>query len=166
MTGIDTFYWDTCLFLAWLKDEQRPDGEMDGVRDFLERGKRGEILILTSVLTLTEVLEASIPSATSDALQDLFRRRSFRLLNINRPIAALAAELRRSFRDKGAKLATPDAIHLASAIQYDVTAFHTFDNGGSSKSVGLLELDGDVAGHKLRICKPLGQQQSLDLRSE
>ena len=27
-----TYYWDSCLFLAWLKDEERIVGEMDGVR--------------------------------------------------------------------------------------------------------------------------------------
>ena len=33
MRGSDPlYYWDTCLFLAWIKDEERPTGEMDGVR--------------------------------------------------------------------------------------------------------------------------------------
>lgn len=29
------YYWDTCLFLAWIKDEERPTGEMDGVAKLL-----------------------------------------------------------------------------------------------------------------------------------
>jgi hypothetical protein len=34
------YYWDTCLFLAWIKDEERKSGEMDGVREIIERSKR------------------------------------------------------------------------------------------------------------------------------
>lgn len=33
------YYWDTCLFLAWIKDEERKSGEMDGVREIIERSK-------------------------------------------------------------------------------------------------------------------------------
>jgi hypothetical protein len=33
--GDPVYYWDTCLFLAWLKDEERPSGEMDGVREIM-----------------------------------------------------------------------------------------------------------------------------------
>lgn len=31
------YYWDTCLFLAWIKDEVRPSDEMSGVREVIER---------------------------------------------------------------------------------------------------------------------------------
>ncbi|GJM43212.1 MAG: hypothetical protein DHS20C21_00540 [Gemmatimonadota bacterium] len=166
MRGVDSYYWDSCLFLAWLKDEERPEGEMSGVREFLDRAKRSEIRILTSVLTLTEVLEAAVPTDAGSEFQRLFRRRGFGLLQVTRPIAERAAEIRKFYRDSGSKLPTPDAIHLASAIHYEAAAFHTFDKGKSGKGVGLLQLDGDVAGHPLRIHKPLAEQQSLDLRSE
>ncbi len=45
------YYWDSCLFLAWIKDEERPSGEMDGVREVIERVKRRDAKIITSVLT-------------------------------------------------------------------------------------------------------------------
>ena len=53
----------------------------------------------------------------------------------------------------------PDAIHLASAILYEATEFHTFDGvrSGVNKG-GLLTLDGNVAGHRLRICAPKAEQ--------
>lgn len=53
----------------------------------------------------------------------------------------------------------PDAIHLASAILYDATEFHTFDGAraGANKA-GLLTLDGNVAGHRLKICAPKAEQ--------
>ena len=44
MPGISStpvYYWDTCLFLAWFKDEERAGGEMDGVRDIILRVEKG-----------------------------------------------------------------------------------------------------------------------------
>ena len=59
MAGTDpVYYWDSCLFLAWIKDEQRPTGEMDGVREVVERFKRREVKIITSVLTTTRCSRA------------------------------------------------------------------------------------------------------------
>src|SRR4030095_1451635 len=59
--GSPLYYWDTCLFLAWLKDEERPTGEMDGVREIIRRHKSREVRIMTSVLTSVEVLSGKIP---------------------------------------------------------------------------------------------------------
>ena len=62
MAGAEpTYYWDTCLFLAWIKDEERLSGEMDGVREIIERSKRREVKIVTSVLTTVEVLDSRLP---------------------------------------------------------------------------------------------------------
>jgi hypothetical protein len=55
------YYWDTCIFLAWLNDERRKPGEMDGVREVIGRSKRREVRIITSVLTQVEVLESRLP---------------------------------------------------------------------------------------------------------
>ena len=36
------YYWDTCLFLAWLKNETtRKAGEMDAIADVIARFNRG-----------------------------------------------------------------------------------------------------------------------------
>ena len=58
MPGSPLYYWDTCLFLAWLKDEERKAGEMDGVRDIIQRMKRRDAKVMTSVLTTIEVLSS------------------------------------------------------------------------------------------------------------
>jgi hypothetical protein len=39
------------------------------------------------------------------------------------------------------------SFHLATAIVYRVDEFHTFDSGGSGKSLGLLSVSGNVGGH-------------------
>jgi hypothetical protein len=75
------------------------------------------------------------------------------------PVMQLAGELceyydKQKLIDKGPPLCLPDAIHLATAIIYEAKAFHTFDQKGSSRCRGLIPLSGNVAGHKLVVCKP------------
>ena len=59
MAGTEpTYYWDSCLFLAWIKDEERPGREMDGVYDVAESISKNHFTLLTSVMAQTEVLES------------------------------------------------------------------------------------------------------------
>jgi predicted nucleic acid-binding protein len=161
------YYWDTCLFLAWLNDEERKAGEMDGVREVIARHKRREVRLVTSVLTRVEVLQARIPAGVGTSFTDLLKRMT--QLGIDTKVASLAHDLREHYVINaatygGKTLSTPDAIHLATAIHYRVDEFHTFDNGGSGKHLGLLPLSGDVGGHRLKICKPESRNPQLDLR--
>lgn len=165
--GNPVYYWDTCLFLAWLKDEERPTGEMDGVRDVIERSKRREVKLVTSVLTSVEVLAAKIPVGLDSLFHGLMKR--INRVGVESKCAGLAHDLRNYYIAKAAEyggktLSTPDAIHLATAILYRVDAFHTFDCDGSSKSLGLIPLSGNVGGHRLTICKPEARNPQLDLR--
>lgn len=81
---------------------------------------------------------------------------------------ALAGEIRdyqrkSSKKDAIKNIRVPDAIHLASAIHYEAAEFHTFDGARRDGGVGkLLTLDGNVAGHRLRICTPKAEQLRLD----
>ena len=68
------YYWDSCLFIAWLKDEQRKTGDMDGVREVIEQAKRREVKLMTSVLTLTEVLSSKIPIGIDTLFANLLKR--------------------------------------------------------------------------------------------
>jgi hypothetical protein len=53
------------------------------------------------------------------------------------------------------KIKTPDAIHLATAILFDVDEMHTMDGWHEDgKRDGLLALSGNVADYKLRITEP------------
>ena len=48
MPGDDRVYWDSCIFLAWLKDEKdRKPGEMAGVREYINKIKRREVHMMT-----------------------------------------------------------------------------------------------------------------------
>jgi predicted nucleic acid-binding protein len=157
------YYWDTCLFLAWLKDEERPTGEMDGVREVIALLRARDVRVMTSVLTSVEVLAAKIPVGVQHLFTDLMRR--VHRQGIDTKITQMAHDIRNHYAILGGKtVSTPDAIHLATAILYRADEFHTFDCDGNSKSLGLIPLSGNVAGNKLTICKPVAKNPGLDLR--
>lgn len=157
------YYWDTCLFLSWLKDEERKIGEMDGVREVIERSGRREVKIMTSVLTSVEVLASKIPAGMDTLFEGLMKR--INRVGMDVRVASIAHDLRNHYASLGGKtLSTPDAIHLATAILYRADEFHTFDEEGSRRSLGLIPLSGNVGGHKLTICKPEAKRPQLDLR--
>jgi predicted nucleic acid-binding protein len=161
------YYWDTCLFLAWIKDEERKSGEMDGVREVIDRSKRRDAKIVTSVLTSVEVLQCKLPAGMETLFNGLMKRLT--RFSVDSKVAAVAHDLRNYYSAKPGEfdnktLSTPDAIHLATAIMYRVTEFHTFDKDGSAKSLGLLPLSGNVGGNRLTICKPEARNPGLDLR--
>jgi predicted nucleic acid-binding protein len=169
MAGAEPIYsWDTCLFLAWIKDEQRKSGEMDGVREVIARARQRNVKIVTSVMTMVEVLQSKLPVGMDRLFTDMMKR--VHRIGVDTKVAAPAHDIRDHFVQKSAEfggktLSAPDAVHLATAILYRATEFHTFDDGGSSsKSIGLLSLSGNVGGHKLTICKPMARNPSLDLR--
>ena len=150
------YYWDTCLFLSWLADESRPSSEMDGVREIIERSQRRDCRIMTSVITTVEVLEAKIPAGVERMFHGLMKRISRG--GVDTKIAQLAHDIRNYYVSRGImKVKTPDAIHVATAILNRAEEFHTFDGD-------LLSLSGDVAGHRLLICKPVARNPQLDLR--
>jgi hypothetical protein len=97
----------------------------------------------------------------------IFKHPSFQLMEMTKPIAGKAATIReyydtRKFDPKtgalisGSLMALGDAIHLATALNYDeVVVFRTL--GGTSKNkkrLDLLKLDGNVAGARLSIKIP------------
>jgi predicted nucleic acid-binding protein len=160
------YYWDTNLFIAWIQDEQRPTGEMDGLREVIERVRRREAMIMTSVITTTEVLQSKLPAGVATLVSGLMKR--IQRKSMDTKIADLAHDLRdyyaiRSAQFDGKLLSVPDAIHLATAIFYRADEFHTFDSSNGRKSLGLLPLSGNVAGHGLKICKPTAKNPQLDL---
>ena len=101
--------------------------------------------------------------------EDLMKRNSITRIAVDMRIAKLAKELREYYvaqksQNNDRMLSVPDAIHLATAILYRADEFHTFDEESRKKTVGLIPLSGNVAGHSLRICKPVAKHPELDLR--
>ena len=166
--GKPRFYWDTAPLIAWITDENRVDlSEMAGLAEVIDMVDRGKAVLMTSVLWRAEVLDATITLSQKKRLEAAFDGRSILELAIDSRVMKLTGEIR-SFHSASKKkglirnIRVPDAIHLASAIIYEATEFHTFDGAraGINKG-GLLTLDGNVAGHRLRIRAPTAQQLQL-----
>ena len=167
------YYWDTCVFIAWLKNEKtRKPGEMEAVQNCLERFKKGQLSLMTSVLTVTEITVAKIPAGIETQLDEVMQRSNFTRLSVDIRVAKLARDLRNHYlidqHYKGNTVTVPDSLHLATAILYRASEFHTFDENNTPrhKSLGLLPLSGNVAGHNLVICKPpMPTQMTLGLQT-
>lgn len=159
------YYWDTCLFIAWLASEKRKSGEMEAVADVLERFKKRDISLITSVLTMTEIAVNKVPAGTENLLSEVMQRPNFTRVSVDFRVATLARDIRNHYlvRPEFANktVSVPDSIHLATAILYRAHEFHTFDGKDNNHHnwLGLLKLNGDVGGHKLTVCKPPTPQQ-------
>ncbi|HVZ46269.1 MAG TPA: PIN domain-containing protein [Ramlibacter sp.] len=168
-SGRPQFYWDTACLIAWIKDETRADpAEMAGLAEVIDMVDRGKAIIITSVLWRAEVLNGDMTPAQRKRLDEAFDPRALVELDINGRVMALAGEIRDFQRNSKKKdvmknIRVPDAIHLASAIYYEATEFHTFDGASAGSQKGkLLTLDGNVAGHRLKICTPKAEQLRLE----
>lgn len=163
--GKPKFYWDTAPLIAWITDERRSDpAEMAGLAEVVDMVDRGKAILMTSVLWRAEVLDSTLTPAQKKRLEAVFDGRSIIELTIDSRVMNLTSEIRNFHRTSKRKdtiknIRVPDAIHLASAILYEATEFHTFDGARSGENKGgLLTLDGNVAGHRLRICAPKAEQ--------
>ena len=168
-TGRLLFYWDTAPLIAWITDEKRGDpAEMSGLAEVVEMVERGHAVLMTSVLWRAEVLDLHLTPMQKRRLDAAFDGQSFLELQIDSRIMDLTSHIRsfhRASKKKDAikQVSVPDAIHLASAIHYNASEFHTFDGKRVGKNPGgLLTLSGNVAGHRLKICSPRAMQLRIE----
>ena len=150
------YYWDSGLFIAWLKDETRKPGEMEGLAEVVSMIDKKEAILITSVITRTEVLESSLTSENKGKFDLLFKRTNCIQVDVNAPISEMAHDIREFYKTKtGKNLKTPDSTHLATAIIYQCDELQTFDEDD------MIPLSGNVADHNLVICKPKGKQMVI-----
>ena len=131
---MEKIYWDSDCFLGYFQDEEGKVENCDGV---LQRADRGDVIIVTSALTIAEVLWIrGAPRITKDKaeiVQKFFRRSYIRVYNVTRKTAESAQVLvwDHSIKPK-------DAIHVATAIYLTVDVLETFDESliGKSGTVG------------------------------
>ena len=124
----------------------RPRFEM--CRDTLKRAESGVVEIVTSAFTLAEVCKRN-PDPTSPAinLAAFFDQKYILLVPVDKQIALRAQNLQLAGI---AGLKPPDAVHIASALVWNIPVFHTFDKR-------LLDLDKKLAladGNDLVIVRP------------
>ncbi|HRF47550.1 MAG TPA: PIN domain-containing protein [Anaerolineales bacterium] len=171
MSGKPAYYWDTCVFISLISGEKRSDPrESSGILEHVSRFDTGEIRLVTSVLTLTEVLTSHFTPQMEERFQGITHRSNFELINVTSIIATMAQELRGFYQLKASSdglptLGTPDAIHVATAIVSHCDVLFTFDGSDKpGKQRALLPLSPKIAGrYDLKIERPLSTQLSLGL---
>src|SRR5262245_30113871 len=145
---IQLIYWDSDCFLGWFQEE--PD-KVELCQGTLARADAGNVLIVTSTLTIAEVLwmkhAPPIPDVKANLVRGFFRRSYIRVRNVTRTIAEGAQDLVWS---NGIK--PKDAIHVATALDARVTVLETFDDDLIGKS-------GQVGNPPLIIRRPIPSEQ-------
>src|SRR6266851_3032862 len=146
------YYWDSCIYLAWLKREA--SSNLASIEAIADENKRRNNIIVTSVITKLEVLDATLTPDQERLFNESFAFGTHELYELDGAVV-LKARSYRSYYVKnpiGKKcLPVPDAIHLATAFACQTDEFHTFDDGGKG-GISLLSLDGNVAGDAIKIC--------------
>ncbi|MBY8822216.1 type II toxin-antitoxin system VapC family toxin [Sphingomonas colocasiae] len=154
MAKARTIYWDACAWIAYIQKEMPGPGKnftdprYEMCRETLQRAEKGEYEIATSAFTLAEVCKRP-PDPTSPAsnLAAFFDQPYIILIPVDKQVGRHAQSLQLAGL---AGLKPPDAVHLASAIIWNVSIFHTFDGP-------LIDLTRKIAmtdGNPLEIMKP------------
>lgn len=140
-------YWDSCVSLAYLKEEPERIVQCDAI---LEAAQRGKTIIITSSVTSFEVLwldeHHRYDENSKQKIRDLFEYSFIKIADLTRSVADRARELKWEYRDIQIK----DAGHLATVIESKVSLFETYDRK-------LLEYDkkfNNRLGQEIRIVKP------------
>lgn len=144
------YYWDSSCFIAFFKPES---GRVDAVTQFLDEAEAGEVIIVTSFMTLTEVLKIGDTKPTTREAQQkiarFFQKTYFEWVNFDRRIAESARDL--IWKHDGLK--SKDAVHIASAVEATIQgvhldAVHAYDGAFAS-------LSRKISGLKCKMEQPI-----------
>lgn len=123
LKGIQRLYIETAPLIYYVEENPAFVAKMDAIIDAIEHSS---IDAVSSVITLTEVLAQPMKLGNASLEQEyrdiLLNSGGFRLLPISAQIAEAAADLRARYN-----LRTPDALHIAAAINAGCDAFLTND---------------------------------------
>ena len=152
----DIIYFDSCVFLAWLKDEEE---HADIIASLFDDASKGNLKILTSALAIAEVLniqgfKSPIPKDQRDQVKSLFANEWIIPKGVNRRLAEMSQDLVWEYG-----VSPKDGIHVATSIAYEIPILYTYDKGLLKH--GLLK----TSYGTVKILKPLPPAQgelSLD----
>jgi predicted nucleic acid-binding protein len=154
--GKQSVYWDTAVWLAWLQDERHwPDTVLVGIEDVVIQLEAGKLTLFTSSITRSEVYMGRLSQEQKSKWSGLMRRSDVHAVAADDRVNDRASAIREYHQLRKQKIATPDAIHLATAVLYKADEFQTMDGlQKDGRNRGLLKLNGDVGGFPLRIVHP------------
>jgi predicted nucleic acid-binding protein len=151
LADLPRIYWDACSFLGLLNREAARHDDCEEIYNLAENGR---IELWTSTLTYVEVFKKKcegkarpLDESGDENIEGFLLQDFIYPVEVNREIGVFARKLMR-------RLDIPkpqDAVHLATAVLFNLDEFHTYD--GSD----LLKLDRLINrsdGQRLFICTP------------
>jgi len=125
LRGVSKIYFDAGPLVNYVEENPTYVGQMDAI---IEQIERAAVEAFSSVILLPEVLMLPTRLGKTELVKAyreiLFNSQHFQLLTVSLPIGERATELRAQYN-----LRTPDAIHVATALEMGCEAFLTNDNG-------------------------------------
>lgn len=152
-------YWDSCIFIDAIQGN--PEWN-DVLSHIISAAEAGEVMIVTSALTLAEVIRDNKTDAVAGDpeqetnIVELFDNTYVSVRTVDKQIGTLARQIARDYR-----LKPPDAVHVATALSTKVAELHTRD-GENGKTGGMLSRDGRISlpgGLPLKIILPTWTRQ-------
>ncbi len=123
-------YWDSCAWIGLVNAE--PD-KLHPLRSIWEDAQKGEYEIWTSAYVHLEVFKAKnengdplSPESSDEIIEAMLSQGFVKRVQLDTEIAKLARDLRRSLDAQGLK-SRPDALHLATAVYWNLDELHTWD---------------------------------------
>lgn len=171
-------YWDTNVFIYHIRSRAPTGYDLDGINYWRDKADRGEALIVTSSITLVEVMEGKLtpeqmsrfeafmryPVESKDAHVGVMRKAGelrdyYYQIWANRPKSKkeLRAEAQAKLAgqpEKYQSLCTADAIHIATALIYGCSEFHTYDGRRKKECIALVGLALPAADAGMLITRP------------
>ena len=154
-------YWDTCVFLSWLRDETRPQEIKDGIDKVLTDVQEHNCTLYTSAITQIEILPSFFTSEEkAEEYRLLFDRPNVVTVAVDLRVGRIASEIRDFYHGQNpqVKFSIPDVIHIASAIVIGADEMQTLDGcGARRKPEDILSLSGKKIADKydLELATPL-----------
>jgi predicted nucleic acid-binding protein len=143
-------YWDSTVFLAWLLPEparKKKCGEI------IKAAERGEIRIVTSAITLTEVIKLKgqppLKADQEEKIRRFFLNEYIVVVNVDRFIGEAARKL---IWQHG--VMPKDAIHVATALRFNIPFLDCYDDK-------LISLSGQLGTPPMVIDHPAAPQPDL-----
>ena len=153
MADIPRVYWDSCAWLGLLNFEQHKRAPL---QHFYDLARKNQCEIWTSTIAYVEVFRLRIEKVdvkplndeNLDTIKDIIEQPFVRLIPVDMIIGRRARSLRRELPDfEGAA----DAIHLASALTWNISPVHTWDKAHMLSWNRKLQCRN---GTMLEICNP------------
>lgn len=148
MTDRKRVYWDACAWLGLINGEADKAADLEVV---WRKAERGQLEIWTSAFCLAEVYKVKCEDGNTGLregedgqIDGLFEQDFVRVVQVDIEVSKCARRMLRNFD----KLKKPsDAIHVATAVVWNLDQLHTYD---SSDLLGLQVSRAD--GRPLEIC--------------